>query len=116
MGGTIADVLRVTTQLGREDMSVAMIFAMHCQQVAAITRYASRELSSELLPQIAQGRSYLASVTTEVGTGANLLGAMSRLGTSKNNMVLDRFAPIVTGGLHADGSRRHLAATGHACQ
>lgn len=103
LGGTIADVLRVTTQLGREDMSVAMIFAMHCQQVAAITRYAAGELRNELLPQIAQGRCYLASVTTEMGSGGNLLGSSAKLGAINGKLVLDRFAPIVTGGLHADG-------------
>lgn len=103
MSGTIADVLRVTTQLGREDMSVAMIYSMHCQQVAAITRFASQELRCELLPEIAAGRCYLASVTTEVGNGGSLLESASKLGIASDRLLLERFAPIVTGGLHADG-------------
>lgn len=103
LGGSVADVLTATIRLGCEDMSVAMIFAMHCQQVAAITSHAARTLRDELLPDVAAGRCYLASVTTEAGKGGNLLGSTTELSTSSGELVLDRFAPIVTGGAHADG-------------
>ncbi|MCP2243430.1 acyl-CoA dehydrogenase family protein [Lentzea aerocolonigenes] len=102
-GGGIDDLVDTSIALGRTDMSVAMIFAMHCQQVAAITRHARRELADELLPEIAAGRMYLASVTTEAGKGGHLLTAVSELTACGGLLTVDRFAPIVTGGLHADG-------------
>ncbi|MFI5980662.1 acyl-CoA dehydrogenase family protein [Streptomyces sp. NPDC051555] len=103
MGGGVDQVLDAGIALGRVDMSVAMIFTMHCQQVAALVRHASPRLAEELLPQIAAGRLYLASVTTEAGKGGHLLTATSELTAEPGRLVIDRFAPIVTGGAHADG-------------
>ncbi|MFT7836814.1 acyl-CoA dehydrogenase family protein [Saccharothrix sp. BKS2] len=103
LGGSVADVLTVSTRLGRADMSAAMIFAMHCQQVAAVVRHAGDRLRDELLPAIAQGKLYLASVTTEAGKGGHLLTARAELRDDDGELVVDRFAPIVTGGGHADG-------------
>ena len=103
LGGTSADVIRAGTALGRVDMSVAMILVMHCQQVAALVRYAHPRLRDELLPEIAAGRVYLASVTTEAGKGGHLLTSRSALTAHEDGLAVDRFAPIVTGGEHADG-------------
>ncbi|MBG7704680.1 acyl-CoA/acyl-ACP dehydrogenase [Streptomyces sp. MC1] len=103
LDGDIADMVQVSMDLGRADMSVAMIFAMHCQQVAAVVRHARPALRDRLLPEIAGGRRYLASVTTEAGTGGHLLSAQSPLEASDCDLVIDRFAPVVTGGAYADG-------------
>ncbi|MCF3103094.1 acyl-CoA/acyl-ACP dehydrogenase [Streptomyces roseoverticillatus] len=103
LGGTTEDVVTASIALGRTDMSVAMIFAMHCQQVAALVRYGNQQLRDELLPEIAAGRVYLASVTTEAGKGGHLLSSESALTARDGELLIDRFAPIVTGGEHADG-------------
>ncbi|MGK5543254.1 acyl-CoA dehydrogenase family protein [Streptomyces sp. URMC 127] len=103
LGGTTEDVVSASIALGRTDMSVAMIFAMHCQQVAALVRYGNQQLRDELLPEIAAGRVYLASVTTEAGKGGHLLTAESALTARDDELLIDRFAPIVTGGEYADG-------------
>ncbi|WP_340686951.1 acyl-CoA dehydrogenase family protein [Amycolatopsis coloradensis] len=103
LGGGITDLLDVAIQLGRADMSAAMIFAMHCQQVAAVAGHAGARLREELLPEIAAGRVYLASVTTEAGKGGHLRTAQAELAVSDGELIVDRFAPIVTGGTHADG-------------
>jgi alkylation response protein AidB-like acyl-CoA dehydrogenase len=103
LDGDIADMVQVSIDLGRADMSVAMIFAMHCQQTAAIVRHARPPLRDRLLPEIADGRRYLASVTTEAATGGHLLSAQSSLEASDDGLFVDRFAPVVTGGAHADG-------------
>ncbi|MFE7131719.1 acyl-CoA dehydrogenase family protein [Streptomyces sp. NPDC057638] len=103
LGGGLADLLDVCVELGRADMSVAMILGMHCQQVAAVVQHAPPRLRDELLPEIAAGRRYLASVTTESGKGGHLLTARSPLHRDGTDLVVDRFAPIVTGGAHADG-------------
>lgn len=102
-GGTSADVVDLTLRMAREDMSVAMIFAMHCQQVAAVVRYAGPELRQELLPPLGRGELYLASVTTERGTGGHLLTSESTVAAEGGVLHVDRDAPIVTGGAHADG-------------
>ncbi|MFD4787059.1 acyl-CoA dehydrogenase family protein, partial [Streptomyces sp. NPDC058459] len=103
LGGDLGDVLTATRRLGREDMSLAMIFAMHCQQVAALVQHTDGELRDELLPRIGAGEVYLASVTTEAGKGGALLTATAPLRQREGHLLLDRFAPIVTGGAHADG-------------
>ncbi|MEV7425375.1 MULTISPECIES: acyl-CoA dehydrogenase family protein [unclassified Streptomyces] len=103
LGGSTDDMVRVGLALGRVDMSVAMIFTMHCQQVAALVRYAGDRLREEVLPEIAAGRLYLASVTTEAGKGGHLLSSESVLTARGDDLLLDRFAPIVTGGEYADG-------------
>jgi acyl-CoA dehydrogenase len=102
-GGSLTDLVDTTMELGRADMSVAMIFAMHCQQVAALARYGGEQLCAEVLPEVAKGALYLASVTTEPGSGGALLSSNSPAVRRGEAVYVDRQAPIVTGGRHADG-------------
>ena len=102
-GGGVTELVDVTMRLARADMSVALIFAMHCQQVFAIVRHARGALRESLLTALGHGDRYLASVTTERGSGGNLLTSDSRVETTPGLLHIDRDAPIVTGGRHADG-------------
>jgi acyl-CoA dehydrogenase len=102
MGGSYGDVVDVTLRLSREDMSVGMIFAMHCQQVAALVRHAGPALRAEVLPALGRGELYLGSVTTERGKGGHLLTSESPTTGDTGLLRVDRDAPIVTGGVHAD--------------
>lgn len=95
--GSVRDVVDVTLRLGREDMSVAMIYAMHCQQAFALVRHAPG-----LVDRVRGGRVYLASVTTEKGKGGHLLSSESTVDWVDGSLRIDRDAPIVTGGVHAD--------------
>ncbi len=103
LGAGVDGVIDASIALGRVDLSVAMIFAMHCQQVAAINRFASADLRARLLPRIARGELYLGSVTTEDSKGGHLLSSESALRDAGGALELDRFAPVVTGGANADG-------------
>ncbi|WP_165984150.1 acyl-CoA dehydrogenase family protein [Streptomyces sp. YIM 98790] len=103
LGGTLRDMVDIGIRLGRADMSIAMIFVMHCQQVEATVRYSGEPLRSELLRRLGSGRHYLASVTTEAGKGGHLLTAHAALRRDGSHVEIDRHAPIVTGGAHADG-------------
>jgi acyl-CoA dehydrogenase len=103
LGGTVREMLEISDRLSRECMSVGMIFAMHCQQVATVVEYAGEELRASLLPRIARGEAYIASVTTEPGKGGHLLTSQSPLAGDGEWLHLDRMAPVVTGGAHADG-------------
>ena len=102
LGGTFADMVDVGLALGRADLSTALIFTMHCQQVAALAGHAGPRLREELLPRIARGELYLASVTTEQGKGGRLLSADDQLRDGDGCLELDRDAPVVTGAAHAD--------------
>jgi acyl-CoA dehydrogenase len=103
MGGSAADLADVTLRLAREDLSAALIFAMHCQQAATIVAYANQGLRNDLLPALARGELYLASVTTERGPGGSLLLSQSAVQAKDGLLRIDRDAPIVTGGTAADG-------------
>lgn len=102
LGGTPAVMADVTAELARADLSVALIFAMHCQQAATIVACASEELRAELLPPLGRGELYLASVTTQPGSGGGLLTSQSPVQADGELLHVDRDAPIVTGGTHAD--------------
>lgn len=102
-GGSLSDLVDATMALGRSDASVAIVFAMHCQQVVTLDRYAERVLRERVLRKIAGGEVYLASVTTEAGTGGSLLTSESKTRRADGWVHVDRDAPIVTGGTHADG-------------
>lgn len=101
--GSLADLVGATVELGRADTSVALIFAMHCQQVVTLARFGGERLRWEVLPDVAKGAMYLASVTTEVGKGGHLLSSESPTDHDGEALHIDRRAPVVTGGLHADG-------------
>jgi acyl-CoA dehydrogenase len=103
LGGSTLDVLAVSYALARECTSSGMIFTMHAQQVEGIVRHAGGALRDRLLPKIASGEVYLASVTTEPGKGGHLLTAAAALEVGRRSLVIDRMAPVVTGGLYADG-------------
>src|SRR6266567_3152092 len=96
-------------------LSTAMIWAMHCQQVDTIARYGQQVLKEKLLPRIADGSVYVASVTSERGKGGHLLTATAPLVAAGDRLLIDRNAPVVTGGLQADGylmtMREHADAT-----
>ncbi|TDU04449.1 alkylation response protein AidB-like acyl-CoA dehydrogenase [Streptomyces sp. 846.5] len=102
LGGSLGDIAEAGIRLGRVDLSTAMIFVMHCQQVAALVGYSNGRLREEVLPAVAAGHLYLASITTEESTGGALLSTTAELKARNGRLLLDRTAPIVTGGDRAD--------------
>ncbi|MEU0028427.1 acyl-CoA dehydrogenase family protein [Streptomyces sp. NPDC006335] len=101
---SLAEFTDIAQQLAGACLSTAMIWAMHCQQVDILRRHAHRELAARLLPRIAAGEVYLASVTTENGKGGLLTAAQDPLRTDgTRSLSFERDAPVVTGGRHADG-------------
>ncbi|WP_018686047.1 acyl-CoA dehydrogenase family protein [Actinokineospora enzanensis] len=96
----LADVVRV---LAGACTSTAMAFAMHCQQVDALVRFGSAALRDRVLPRVAAGEVYLASITSERSTGGDLFTAHAPLRRNGEELVVERDAPVVTGGAHADG-------------
>lgn len=80
-----------------------MIWAMHQQQVDAIVRHGSVQLSQSVLPSIAEGTTCVASVTTDPQTGSDPRRSSHLLAVAPDGrLVIRRHAPVVTGGAHAD--------------
>lgn len=102
-GGNLGDLVTVAGILAQECLSTAMIWAMHCQQVDAIVHFGSETLKDRLLPRLASGGAYLASVTSEAETGGNLVTGSAPLISDQGTLKLRRHAPVVTGGAVADG-------------
>lgn len=103
LGADLATFVAVAAGLSEHCLSTGQIWAMHCFQVDAIVRYGSPELTETLLPRIAAGDVYLASVTSEAGARANLFSATTPLEADGDRLIIDRTAPVVTGGTAADG-------------
>ncbi|MFJ9517212.1 acyl-CoA dehydrogenase family protein [Kitasatospora sp. NPDC101801] len=103
LGGGLADLVEVAQILASGCLSSAMIWAMHCQQVDALVEFGTGELLDDLLPRIAAGAVYLGSVTSERQTGGHLLTSAAPLRPGADGLLLERDAPIVTGGTVADG-------------
>lgn len=93
--GVIFDVARASASLGT-------IVSMHLQQVQAVVRYGSTELRETVLPEVAAGRQYLGSVTTEAASGGDLRTSAARVDVEGRSVRVRRDAPVVTGGTSAD--------------
>lgn len=111
LGGDTADLARCARTIAAGDLSTAMIWSMHCQQVAVLVHHAAPALRDRLLPRIAAGEVYIASATTEPGKGGHLLSAESPLLANGSSVRVARTSPVVTGGSHADGFLMTLRRT-----
>lgn len=114
LGGGLTDLVSVAGELATCCMSTALVWAMHCQQTDSLTRFATPSLAEHVLPRIAAGEVYLASVTTEPGKGGHLLTGVAPLERTGDGLRLDRDAPVVTGGLHANGFLITMRASNEA--
>lgn len=103
MEADLATFAEVSQGLSAHCLSTGQIWSMHCFQVNTIVRYGSPALKDDLLPRIAAGEVYIASVTSERGRKADLFTAGAPLELDGDHVVIDRTAPVVTGGAHADG-------------
>jgi len=103
LGGSLGDLASVAAALAGPCLSTALIWAMHCQQAVTIATHGPAPLRQQLLPRIAAGDVYLASVTSEYGKGGHLLTCHSPLASDGEWLTVSRDAPVVTGGEYADG-------------
>ncbi|RSM50880.1 acyl-CoA dehydrogenase [Amycolatopsis balhimycina DSM 5908] len=102
-GASLRTFVAVAQELAGACLSTAHLWAMHCFQVDAIARHGSVALRDTLLPKIAAGDVYIASVTSERGRSADLFTAGAALRTEGDDLLVERSAPVVSGGAHADG-------------
>ncbi|MFG2803780.1 acyl-CoA dehydrogenase family protein [Streptomyces pseudovenezuelae] len=101
---TMHDFAATARTLASACLSTAMVWTMHISQSDVVACWAGNELRENLLPRIAAGTEYLASVTTEGGRGSDLFTADTGVRhTAEHVEFSGRNAPVVTGGRHADG-------------
>jgi acyl-CoA dehydrogenase len=72
LGASLSDAAAIARTLAGSCLSTALVWAMHTSQTDALLRFAGPALRADLLPRLASGRLYLASVTTETGRGSDL--------------------------------------------
>lgn len=101
-GGNAAGMLAVAESLGARCPGLAVLWVMHCQQVAMVDGYAAEPLRGEVLRSVARDRLFLASVTTETGKGGHVMTAHAAAAVLDGMVCFEREAPVVSGGLHAD--------------
>ena len=102
IGGSYATLSAIAQVLSAECLSTALIWAMHCQQVAVLIKHAPEPPRTATLRSVAKKGLLIASITTEKGKGGHLLTAFAPLVVTDGDVLLSREAPTATGGLHAD--------------
>lgn len=103
-GAGLDSYVDVAQILGGGCLSTALAWVMHCQQTDAIARFGGPQLRERVLPRVARGELYIASVTTERGKGGHLLSAEAPLSVSDGGRLrIERIAPVVTGASDAEG-------------
>lgn len=102
-GVGVTEVAGAARILAGACLSTAMILAMHLQQVACLVDYADESLKARLLPRVAAGEVFVASVTSERGKGGHLLTALAPLACEDGQVIVEREAPTCTGGAYGEG-------------
>lgn len=91
---------RIAAILGEECLSTALIWAMHCQQVAVLVNHAA-DVHGDVLDHIARTGALVASGTTEYGKGGDLLRAEAPIIREGHRLRLRRKTPVTSYGAEA---------------
>ena len=102
-GRSLTQVASVCHALGQACASSAMIYAMHQIQVACIVAHgAGSEWHRALLQRLCAEQLLLGSVTSEEGTGGNILASICALETISGRAQLEKRATTISYGARAD--------------
>jgi acyl-CoA dehydrogenase len=101
LNGNLRTFRQIAAVLGESCLSTALVWAMHCQQVAILANHA-REQHSDVLKAVARNGCLVASVTTEYGKGGDLLTAQAPILVEGEQLRIRRSAPIVSCGGETD--------------
>lgn len=102
-GASLRTFVSVAERMAGACLSTAHLWTMHCFQVDVITRHGSTALKDALLPRVAAGEVYIASVTSERGRPSDLFSAREPLRVDGDHLLVERSAPVVSGGAQAEG-------------
>jgi len=103
LGLSMTEVARICEALGHYCGSTAMIYAMHCIQVACVVHHAQHSLYfRSYLGQLVSDQRLMASATTEIGTGGDLRSSVCALEVRGSEFTLTKKAPVISYGEYAD--------------
>jgi acyl-CoA dehydrogenase len=102
-GASFSTLTEVGQILASNCLSTALIWGMHCQQVVTIADHAEASLRRAILGSVAEEARLILSVTSEREKGGHLMSAHAPLQRESDQLLLDRDAPVVSGGDRGDG-------------
>ena len=103
MGLNIQQVAEICEALGQYCGSSAMIYAMHCIQVACVVHHTQTSAYfRDYLRQLVDEQLLMASATTEIGTGGDLLSSICAIEVNSDNFSVTKQAPVISYGHEAD--------------
>ena len=103
MGLNIVQIGQVCEALGQYCGSSAMIYAMHCIQVACVVHHAQdSNYYRDYLWELVADQRLMASATTEIGTGGDLRSSVCAIEVSDREFKLTKKAPVISYGGTAD--------------
>lgn len=103
MGLNIQQIAEICEVLGQYCGSSAMIYAMHCIQVACVVHHAQgSSYFRDYMRQLVDQQLLMASATTEIGTGGDLLSSICAIEVNGSNFSLTKQAPVISYGREAD--------------
>ncbi len=112
-GRSLSQVAALCHALGQSCGSTGMIYAMHQIQVACIVAHGQHsDWHRSLLRRLCAEQLLLGSVTSEVGTGGNILNSVCAIQVAGDTAQVEKDATTVSYGAHADAllvtCRRHV--------
>ncbi|HUB11144.1 MAG TPA: acyl-CoA dehydrogenase family protein [Acetobacteraceae bacterium] len=112
---SLSQVASVCHALGQACGAAAMIYAMHQIQVACLVAHGSEsDWHRALLGRLCEEQLLLGSVTSEEGTGGNILASVCAVAVDDGHAQLDKRATTISYGARADAllitTRRHAEA------
>lgn len=103
MGLNIVQIAKVCEALGQYCGSSAMIYAMHCIQVACVVHHCQESaFFQNYLRKLVDEQRLMASATTEVGTGGDLRSSICAVEVTGNRFKVRKEAPVISYGEQAD--------------
>lgn len=118
LGLDIVQTGRICELLGQYCGSSAMIYAMHCIQVACIVHHGQGSaFFRDYLRKLVQEQRLMGSATTEIGTGGDLRSSICAIEVDGDRFAVCKKAPVISYGAQADDifvtCRRHPDAPAH---
>lgn len=103
MGLDIVQIARICEGLGQYCGSSAMIYAMHCIQVACVVHHGQQSAYfRDYLRQLVDEQRLMASATTEIGTGGDLRSSICAVEVQGDTFSLTKKAPVISYGEYSD--------------
>jgi acyl-CoA dehydrogenase len=115
-GCSIEELSSMCFELGQRCANAAMVFAMHQIQVGCLVRHGQDAPALRAyMQELSEKQLLLASATTEAGIGGDVRSSTCAIELRGDRFHLEKNAPVISYGDHADGilatSRRTAEAT-----